>query len=508
MMRTPTLLLLLCSAVPVLSQPGTLDATFGNGGIVQMDLMPAGDAGFDVLPMADGRLYICGYLDDGPRDNGYVLRLMPDGTPDPDFGTMLLPSATNARATRMAYAPDSSLYFCGYADTLGYETFALWHVLTNGLIDADFGFGGRSSVQIGFSDARARDLAVQADGKVVLVGYESAGFGRDGVIVRLLPDGTPDPDFSGDGILVLSSFDDLDQLDAVTLLDDGSIVAGGYAEIEDDDRALLVKLAPAGNLDGSFDGDGMLTPLLSANSRIYAVASDGLEIVAAGPLILSSTSADLYITRRQANGAIDTDFGSFGVAEIDVTDDDWMDDMKILPDGRIALTGYTGSTAPGGDIDFLLACYEANGQPDTGFGNNGMVITETSPSYEGGYSVCVQPDGKLVVAGFGGQIGNSSMVVLRYANDLGTGLGSAPYNAELTAFPNPAHTHCRLRTNKPLGVLDHIELLDLHGRVVRAWSGTGMAELVIDRGDLPTGIYTLRLQCSEEPATSIRLVFQ
>lgn len=472
------------------AQPGTLDATFDGDGIVQIDLMPNGDSGSDGLPTNDGRLYVCGYLDNGPQDLGFLTRFLNDGTPDPTFGMVTLPSGSNGRAFRLAYAPDSSVYVCGYADTLGYETFTVWHVLPNGALDAAFGFGGRSSVQIGSSDARARDLAVQADGKVVLVGYESAGFGRDGVIVRLLPDGTPDPDFSGDGILALTSFDDLDQLDAVTLLDDGSIVAGGYAEIEDDDRALLVKLAPAGNLDGSFDGDGMLTPLLSANSRIYAVASDGLEIVAAGPLMFSSTSADLFLTRRQANGAMDTDFGSSGVAEIDVLDDDWMDDMELLPDGRIVFTGYTGSTAPGGDIDFVLGCYLPNGQPDLGFGTDGIVVTETSPNYEGGFGVCMQPDGKLVVAGFGGVIGNSSLVVLRYNNDLSTTTPALSAGTPLTLWPNPSTDRVWI-TGDTVGSLQ-VEVLDGAGRLVLNPVLSGQPARSFDVRDLADGRYLLR----------------
>lgn len=490
MMRLISAPLFCLFASVAFAQPGTLDVTFDGDGIVQIDLMPNGDSGSDGLPTNDGRLYVCGYLDNGPQDLGFLTRFLNDGTPDPTFGTVTLPSGSNGRAFRLAFAPDSSVYVCGFADTLGYETFTLWRVMATGVLDANFGLNGRSSVRIGFADARARALAVQPDGKVVLAGYESAGFGRDGVIVRLLPDGTPDPDFSGDGVLVLTSFDDLDQLDAVTLLDDGSIVAGGYAEIEDDDRALLVKLAPAGNLDGSFDGDGMLTPLLSANSRIYAVASHGSDIVAAGPLMFSSTSADLFLTRRQANGVMDTDFGSSGVAEIDVLDDDWMDDMELLPDGRIVFTGYTGSTAPGGDIDFVLGCYLPNGQPDLSFGTDGIVITETSPNYEGGFGVCAQPDGKLVVAGFGGVIGNSSLVVLRYNNDLSTTTPALSAGIPLTLWPNPATDRVWI-TGDTAGSLQ-VEVLDGVGRLVRNPVLSGQLARSFDIHGLAEGQYLLR----------------
>ena len=139
---------------PAHAQPGTLDATFGVGGVVQIDLMPDGDAAQDALPMNDGRLYVAGYLDNGV-EHGFLLRLLTDGTPDPTFGPVVLPTGNGGRAYRMGYAPDSSVYVCGFADTLGYETVTAWRILPSGVLDPTFGFNGRSSIQIGFSDARA-----------------------------------------------------------------------------------------------------------------------------------------------------------------------------------------------------------------------------------------------------------------------------------------------------------------------------------------------------------------
>lgn len=485
-----TLLFTGCS-LALLAQPGTLDPTFDGDGIVQTDLVPEGDTGYDVLPTNDGLLYVCGYLNDGSQDKGYLLRLLENGAPDPAFGTVVVPSGNEGRAFRLAFAPDSSVYLCGYADTLGYQTFTLWRVLPTGTMDMSFGSGGRSSVQIGFSDARARHLAVQPDGKVVLVGYESSGFGRDGVLVRFLPNGTLDASFSGDGIMLLAEFDDLDQLDAVALMDDGSIIAGGYAEVNNDDRALIIKVSPIGTLAFGFGTGGVLTPVLGSNeSRVYGLAVSEGEILAAGALITSSTSADLFITRRTANGGPVTTFGTFGVAEIDVQDDDWMDDMKLLPDGRIVFTGYTGSTAPGGDIDFLLGCYAANGQPDLGFGTDGIVVTETSPNYEGGFGVNVQPDGKLVVAGFGGVIGNSSLVVLRYANDLTTGICHGAGGGSLLIHPLPTSDHVNIQL--PGDGSARMDLLDATGRVVGQWQHVGGSSATLDVRHVPVGTYHLR----------------
>lgn len=491
MMRLISAPLFCLFASVAFAQPGTLDATFDGDGIVQIDLMPNGDSGSDGLPTNDGRLYVCGYLDNGPQDFGFLTRFLNDGTPDPTFGTVSLPSGSNGRAFRLAFAPDSSVYVCGYADTLGYETFTVWRVLATGAMDASFGLNGRSSVQIGFADARARALAVQPDGKVVLAGYESAGFGRDGVLVRFRTDGVVDSTFSLDGQVTLSAFSTLDQLDALALMDDGSLIAGGYASVNSYDQAILVKVNTSGQLVTSFGTTGIASPAIPLNnSRVYGVAVNGTEIYAAGVQFDGSTSSDLFITKRDANGSAVIGFGTFGVADIDVQDDDWMDDMERLPDGRIVFTGYTGSTAPGGDIDFLLGCYLPNGQPDLGFGTGGHVITETSPSYEGGFGVCMQPDGKLVVVGFGGVLLNSALVVLRYANDLATAMPAAIAAAPFTCWPNPANDRVWITTTNS-GTL-RVEVLDAAGRVVLDPVLSGQQTRSFDIHGLADGHYLLR----------------
>ena len=216
-------------------------------------------------------------------------------------------------------------------------------------------------------------------------------------------------------------------------------------------------------------------------------------------------AADLFITKRNATGGPVITFGTFGVANIDVQDDDWMDDMELLPDGRIVFAGYTGSTAPGGDIDFLMGCYLPNGQPDLGFGTGGHVITETSPNYEGGFGVCVQPDGKLVMVGFGGVLLNSSLVVLRYANDLTTNVSEASESYQLTLWPNPANDQLRIRSS--IGI-SHLDVLDLTGRLVRSMPVTGVKEDILTVAGLEEGQYLLRSVQGTDVRTTLFMIMR
>jgi uncharacterized delta-60 repeat protein len=208
-----------------------LDPTFGTGGIQTIAPGTAGDAAQDVIALADGNLLVCGYSRQGNIDAPFVTRLLPDGTLDGSFGIVYLANGSGGRGFAMGLAADSSMYVCGYVDTDGYEAFALWHLLADGTPDALFGVDGLVTMQIGFNDARAQDMVVQPDGKIVLAGHESSGSLRDGVFVRYNPDASVDSTFNGDGILVMATYASLDELNAVDLLDDGSIIAGGYADL-------------------------------------------------------------------------------------------------------------------------------------------------------------------------------------------------------------------------------------------------------------------------------------
>lgn len=170
MLRIATLLCLYGLAQAALAQPGTLDPTFGIGGVVQIDITGDSDVGLDLLPLNDGRLWVCGYSTPSLGPKPFLLRLLPDGTVDPAYGIVTLShGGTEGRAESMVYAADSSIYLCGYADTLGYDRYTLWHVLANGTPDAAFGLNGRVSFPLtGIYDFRASDIAIQPDGKLVV----------------------------------------------------------------------------------------------------------------------------------------------------------------------------------------------------------------------------------------------------------------------------------------------------------------------------------------------------
>ncbi len=79
-----------------------------------------------------------------------------------------------------------------------------------------------------------------------------------------------------------------------------------------------------------------------------------------------------------------------------------INDLALQPDGKIVAVG-SSQNYNGGPTDLALARYNADGSLDTTFGTGGKLITSLTEYSDGGFSVIVQPDGKIVIGGYGGE---------------------------------------------------------------------------------------------------------
>ena len=101
--------------------------------------------------------------------------------------------------------------------------------------------------------------------------------------------------------------------------------------------------------------------------------------------------------RYNADGTLDTSFDSDGIVTTDFgPGDDRAFSVVVQPDGKILVAGDSDN---GSNIDFALVRYNADGSLDTSFDGNGRLITDFGSGDDRGYSVALQPDGKIVVAG-------------------------------------------------------------------------------------------------------------
>ena len=217
------------------------------------------------------------------------------------------------------------------------------------------------------------DVAVDADGKAVLVG--SAG-GPPGdtdwraLFMRVTNSPALDSTFAGDGIV-----DDFDlsvpfSAQAVALQPNGRIVWAGYVDQQPlgiPDRNMIVgRLLANGSPDSSFDGDGYRVVVLNTGGNLVdeaadvAVQPDGKIVIvgmsAVGPS--NGADADYAVIRLNADGSFDNSFSGDGKALIDVDDDFGLPDsagtVAVDRFGRIVVAGLAGGFGNGVCIVRLL----------------------------------------------------------------------------------------------------------------------------------------------------------
>ena len=264
---------------------GSLDSSFSGDGIVTT---PVGASDVDIARavaiQSDGKIVVAGYSYATTEDYDLVLvRYNTDGTLDSSFAGdgIAVYHGVNDVAYAVAIQSDGKIVVAGYAqddaeDELTRD-FAILRYNTNGSLDTTFNGNGKLRTGFGGYDY-ARALAIQADGKIVAVGYAEAGPGF--ALVRCNTNGTLDSSFSGDGKLIgpIEGF----ALSVVLQSDDKLVVAGFGTGLSGDDFA-VARYNTDGSFDTSFDADGMaMVDLIGVSvARAVSLQSDG-KIVLAG----------------------------------------------------------------------------------------------------------------------------------------------------------------------------------------------------------------------------------
>jgi uncharacterized delta-60 repeat protein len=238
----------------------------------------------------------------------------------------------------LALQADGAIITAGQADRGARSSFALLRHLPDGRLDRTFGSGGLVVTDLGVAaDASLAALALQPDGRIVAAG----NWGDRAVLARYLPDGAPDPSFGGDGILIVGA--GLISAWALALQDDGRIVVAGQGGVVGGPYDLAVaRYLPDGRPDSSFGGDGVVTTDLGSTGERAAAVSvrDDGSVVAAG-----SSGATFAVARYLPDGRPDPAFGTGGVVTAG-PDIGAGQALVSEPDGRLILAG--GQVTPTG----------------------------------------------------------------------------------------------------------------------------------------------------------------
>ncbi len=204
---------------------------------------------------------------------------------------------TSDRGGDVAIQADGKIVVVGSAG----RQFALARYNSGGSLDTSFDGDGKVTTNFG-GFAFASGVALQPDGKIVAVG----GSGGNFALARYNSNGSLDTNFDGDG-KVLTDFGGSESARAVAIQPNGKIVAAGgsFSFATFTQSFALARYNPNGSLDPSFDTDGKVTTALGGFARGVAVRPDD-KIVAAGTTFNPATSTtDFTVVRYNRDGSLD-----------------------------------------------------------------------------------------------------------------------------------------------------------------------------------------------------------
>jgi uncharacterized delta-60 repeat protein len=332
---------------------------------------------------------------------------------DRDGRRVFVSSTSEDRGLAVAVQPNGKIVVVGDTDFFGTSDTLVMRFNVNGSADSTFDIDGRRIYDEPGAEDHGQAVAVQANGKLVVAGYSNL-FGRNNaLLLRFNPDGRLDPTFDRDGRRIFASGVE-DRIQAVAIqLWDSKIVIAGYSNESGEDDILVMRFNANGSLDSSFHNDGRIVIRGPGNDRAQAIAlQPDRKIVVAG-YIGAAGSNDFRIVRLNANGSLDSRFADNGQTSIrGFGGDDRALAVALQPVGqetKIVMAGYTDVF---GTDDFAVARLNADGTLDDSFSLSGRLIIDDRGDNRA-QAIAVQADGKIVLAGYTNASGNNDFAVAR-----------------------------------------------------------------------------------------------
>jgi uncharacterized delta-60 repeat protein len=386
------------------AQAGTLDPTFGNGGIVTTSFAN-GSAGVGSFEQSNGDIVAVAQVDFVNNEGTGIglVRYTSTGALDTTFGTNGITNTIFAGFTftpfGFAVQKNGDILVAGEAiSNAGRIEFGLARYKSNGILDSSFGNGGLATTLVGVRVDVPTAMLLQPNGKIVMAGFEVA---QEGVapgkmsMVRYNSNGSLDTTFGTGGISLVTAT--ISGPDALALLSNGNYLAVGQ---HGSTAGVVVELNSQGVLLSKVTAGTLVTALSSSQSgfspTIFQANGDYIVVVTGCTDDCGGTK--IGVTRFLEAGKVDTSFNAIGFESFDPTETTSVGKaLAVQANGQIVIGGLINLDSPilGG-----LARLDANGQLDTTFGTTnsfGGCCTVTSEQTFTG--LLIQTDGNIVAIG-------------------------------------------------------------------------------------------------------------
>ena len=315
--------------------PGDLDPSFSTDGRTRFGFGGGSGATRDVVVDTSGRTLVTGRVASGDDVAFALVRYLPDGSLDSSFGdsgavvtNVGIRSPNDAfsgleEAEAIAIQPDGKIVVVGYVQGTTNGDFAVVRYNPDGSLDPSFGVGGMTTLDSGAGDFAA-DVAIQSDSKIVVAGISNGNF----AVARFNTDGSRDSSFGSNGVAVLSGIIGAPvETTALTLQADGKILVAGSPGAGSALAFYIVRLTQTGAYDTTFGSGGLVARGSAAGGGGHCTSiaiqpgtesvSNPDRIVAAG--YTYNGSREIFVVMRfNLNGSPDTSFDGDGEVDSDL----------------------------------------------------------------------------------------------------------------------------------------------------------------------------------------------
>ena len=244
-------------AVLLFTPGGTLDPSFATGGVLTVDVEGGHETPRQAQVQDDGKIIFDGYTRNTATPavvRPALVRIMPDGTLDPTFGKGGIGGSVILDPVGEAYdigIQGDKYVTVGYGHSADSEKVDLLaaRFTSTGVLDPTFGTKGVVRIDVAGDDDRGRDLVVLPDGRILIAGSAKPDASDlNAMLVLLEKDGARDAAFGRNGLLQVDLGGPSDSFFGVALTPDGKhamVVGFKGAEATTGDNAVVARVAVA-----------------------------------------------------------------------------------------------------------------------------------------------------------------------------------------------------------------------------------------------------------------------
>ena len=491
------ILFIICTFGLSAQQPGSLDINFNSSGYVTTHVKENGASkAADLIVLSDNSVIMVGNTYITPQRYFSLVKYLDNGMPDNSFGengiVLLDIGLGDDYATCISKDNDEKLVVAGYSFNGNYNDFSIARLTSNGAIDETFCDSGMLVMPTGKSDSYINDVKILADNSIIIAGKAFITDNYDFTLYKLQPNGKPDSTFGVNGFVSFNFGSSYDEAIKVQLLENDKLLVGGTSFNGLTNDVTLARFTNTGTLDSTFNKVGFYSWDFEERTNTFsdmAVGSDGSIYVTGTTTIPGFYAA--YISKFSNDGVIDSTFASNGVLSYPIAEINTYGVSLYIDKSNDDV--YTCGYSQLWGQDIIVVKFNNFGYLDSNFGTEGIWSYNfgNDVTSKGCAVINLKSNGKIILGGAIDNNGNEFLLIqLNNKEKEINGLDELASTNEFKIFPNPASEYINIEMEDVKNI-GYLEIFDINGKKVLQRIIRPNNQILLD--ELTMGTYFIRI---------------